>query len=301
MLATKQITPRVSIGMPVYNGEKYIRDALDSLLNQTFSDFELIISDNASTDRTEEICGEYASRDSRISYFRQTENNGAITNFQFVLDHASGEFFMWAAYDDLWSDGFIENAVGSLKNLNVDFVFPSFELRSIKLGYAKKFNLDIFKFIESENRRVRVLSFCNLHYLSLSVNIVYSLFRVDFLNKITSIQGIVNEGALGATILSYGRGALNKGLFSKQYQLVWPGMFPSYIRFIKGRLNKKNVMVEAQQAIKASRINLIKIFPEYLNELNYIYDNYHPSRHDKYYRICTINKVLELTNLNVSK
>jgi len=72
--------------MPVYNGEKYIREALDSLLAQTFTDFELIISDNASTDGTQVICEEYAARDPRIRYVRQRENRGAVANFRFVLD-----------------------------------------------------------------------------------------------------------------------------------------------------------------------------------------------------------------------
>lgn len=296
LIASTQTTPKVSIGMPVYNGEKYIRNALDSLLNQTFPNFELIISDNASTDRTKEICCEYASKDSRIRYFRQAENNGAIANFQFVLDQASGEFFMWAAYDDLWSSNFLKDAVGSLKNKKVDYVFPSFELKSIKLGYAKKFSLNIFRFIESENQRVRVLNFCNLHYLSLSVNIVYSLFRIEFLKKVLSIQGIINEGVLGAIILSSGRGALNNGLFSKRYQLIWPGMLPSFVRFIRGKFKKRNITIEAWEAINAGRVNLIALFPEYTNELNYIYDNYHPYRHDKYYGICCIKKVLELNN-----
>ena len=76
--------PLISVGMPVYNGEAYLRDALDSLLSQTFRDFELIISDNASLDTTEAICREYAGSDSRIRYIRQTENLGAAANFQFV-------------------------------------------------------------------------------------------------------------------------------------------------------------------------------------------------------------------------
>ena len=97
--------PRVSIGMPVFNGDKFIREALDSLLAQTFTDFELIISDNASTDRTEAICREYAERDKRIRYVRQAENLGPAANFRFVLDEAVGEYFMWAAADDL--NGFI--------------------------------------------------------------------------------------------------------------------------------------------------------------------------------------------------
>lgn len=101
-------TPKVSIGMPVYNGSPFIREALDSLLNQTFTDFELIISDNASTDETESICREYAAKDPRIRYVRQPENRGALLNFQFVLDEAVGEYFMWAAADDMWSSEWIE-------------------------------------------------------------------------------------------------------------------------------------------------------------------------------------------------
>src|SRR4030067_476273 len=95
--------PAVSIGVPVYNGELHMRAALEALLAQTFTDFELIISDNASTDNTELICREYAARDTRIYYFRHEKNQGASANFQFVLDQAGGEFFMWAACDDVRS------------------------------------------------------------------------------------------------------------------------------------------------------------------------------------------------------
>jgi glycosyltransferase involved in cell wall biosynthesis len=102
------IAPTVSIGMPVYNGEKYVREALDSLLAQTFTDFELIISDNASTDRTEPICREYAAQDARIRFVRQKRNEGAIANFNFVLDQAVGRYFMWAAADDVWDRRWIE-------------------------------------------------------------------------------------------------------------------------------------------------------------------------------------------------
>lgn len=99
----------ISIGMPVYNGELFIREALDSLLAQTFTDFELIISDNASIDATECICLEYAAKDTRIRYFRQVENKGALANFQAVLDLAVGDFFMWAAADDKWASNWIEH------------------------------------------------------------------------------------------------------------------------------------------------------------------------------------------------
>lgn len=118
-----QNNPVVSIGMPVYNGEKYITEALDSLLAQTFKDFELIISDNASTDATESICCNYAKRDSRIRYFRQEKNLGALRNFQFVLDEAVGEYFMWAACDDKWHVNWIASLHERLKQIENSAAF----------------------------------------------------------------------------------------------------------------------------------------------------------------------------------
>ncbi|MFH1619525.1 MAG: glycosyltransferase family A protein [bacterium] len=100
--------PKVSIGMPVYNGESRVRHALDSLLAQSFADFELIISDNASTDKTAAICGEYAGNDRRIQFHRQAVNKGSSHNFDFVLQQARGEYFMWAAHDDAWDTFFLE-------------------------------------------------------------------------------------------------------------------------------------------------------------------------------------------------
>jgi glycosyltransferase involved in cell wall biosynthesis len=87
---------------------------LDSLLEQSFKDFELIISDNASTDKTPEICREYAAKDQRIRYFRQPKNLGQQRNFNFLLQQAQGEYFMWAASDDSWGSEFIEILVNAL-------------------------------------------------------------------------------------------------------------------------------------------------------------------------------------------
>lgn len=107
----RETIPIVSIGLPVYNGEKYLREALDSLLAQTFTDFELIISDNASTDGTQAICENRALTDARIRYFRQPANKGAPWNFRFVLDQSKGKYFMWAAADDWRFPNFINDAV----------------------------------------------------------------------------------------------------------------------------------------------------------------------------------------------
>src|SRR3972149_8539793 len=95
-----KINPRVSVGLPVFNGEQFLRQALDSVLAQTYPGFELIISDNASTDRTQDICEAYATRDKRIQYYRQSKNVGGGRNYNFVFEVSNGEYFKWLAHDD---------------------------------------------------------------------------------------------------------------------------------------------------------------------------------------------------------
>lgn len=103
--------PRVSIGLPVYNGERFLPIAIESILNQTYSDFELIICDNASTDSTPAICEEYAARDARIRYFANPRNMGAAFNYDRVLDLSRGEYFKWTAHDDVIAPDFLEKCV----------------------------------------------------------------------------------------------------------------------------------------------------------------------------------------------
>lgn len=101
--------PFISIGLPVHNAGEDLRRAIDCILGQTHRNFELIISDNASTDETTELLTkEYASRDPRIRLTRQTTNCGAFPNFVWVLKQAQGDYFMWAAHDDYWSDNYVQ-------------------------------------------------------------------------------------------------------------------------------------------------------------------------------------------------
>jgi len=106
--------PRVSIGLPVYNGERFLEDAIRSILAQSYTDFELIISDNASTDRTREICERYARRDARIRYTRSPRNRGGAWNFSRVFELARGEFFKWAAHDDILAPDYLRSCVAVL-------------------------------------------------------------------------------------------------------------------------------------------------------------------------------------------
>jgi glycosyltransferase involved in cell wall biosynthesis len=104
-------SPRVSLGLPVYNGQAFLKTCLDSVLAQTYEDFELIISDNASTDQTEALCRDYAARDSRIRYFRNATNLGANPNFNRTLELAQGEYFKWVAVDDILAPTYVSCCV----------------------------------------------------------------------------------------------------------------------------------------------------------------------------------------------
>jgi glycosyltransferase involved in cell wall biosynthesis len=109
-----RIAPRLSIGLPVYNGERYLAESLDSLLGQSYENFELIISDNASTDGTAGICRRYMKQDCRIRYICQPRNIGAALNHNFVVGQASGELFKWVSHDDLYARDLLKCCIEAL-------------------------------------------------------------------------------------------------------------------------------------------------------------------------------------------
>ena len=113
-METRQL---VSIGVPVFNGEKYLRECLNCLVNQSYLNLEIIISNNCSTDLTDSICLYFSNNDIRIKYFVQNELLETLENFQFVLENSTGDYFMWAACDDIWGTNFI---LDSLKLFDKD-------------------------------------------------------------------------------------------------------------------------------------------------------------------------------------
>jgi len=140
LMANAGRIPKVTVGIPVYNGERTLHAALDTLLEQSFTDFSILISDNGSTDKTSEICLRYAERDSRIRYIRQPVNLGAEKNFRFLLEQSQSEYFMWASADDHRSPDFIELNLAFLES-NSDYIasispcrFEDGEFNSIAMG-----------------------------------------------------------------------------------------------------------------------------------------------------------------------
>lgn len=106
--------PRLTIGLPVYNGQNFLAGSIEALLGQSYEDFELIISDNASTDGTADTCRRYQEKDSRIRYFRQERNIGGAPNHNFLVEQARGELFKWASHDDLYAPDLLKRCVEAL-------------------------------------------------------------------------------------------------------------------------------------------------------------------------------------------
>lgn len=108
------LRPTVTVGIPVFNGARFIRQAIESVLAQTFTDYELLISDNASVDGTAAICGEYAANDKRIKFVQQERNQGPFWNLRFVTERATGRLLVWLAHDDALHRLFLEECIAYL-------------------------------------------------------------------------------------------------------------------------------------------------------------------------------------------
>jgi glycosyltransferase involved in cell wall biosynthesis len=168
--------------MPVFNGEKFLPQALDSLLSQTYTDFELVVSDNASTDRTEEIVREAMLRDARIRYHRNETNLGAALNFNQVFRMSTGEYFKWASADDLCAPRFLSECVAVLDaHADVVLAYPKTVIidqddREIGL-YEDELDLRAERLSERYarfHRRFKTLKECNA---------VFGLIRAEPLRK----------------------------------------------------------------------------------------------------------------------
>lgn len=182
--------PRVSIGLPVYNGEEFIEFAINSILTQTFKDFELIISDNGSTDNTEKICRAYAKKDRRIRYYRNKKNRGAAWNFNRVFKLSKGTYFKWVAADEGIEPRFLEEAVSILDNdltsilVNSKFIIhDEYKKRVVKRDYDYE--------LQSPYARKR---FYKLYAITPNpIYPIWGLIRSDVLKKTHLIRPFVNS------------------------------------------------------------------------------------------------------------
>lgn len=173
--------PLVSIGLPVYNGGATLPQALRSLIAQQYPNFELVVSDNASTDDTWPTLQTLCAQDPRVRMFRQPANRGAVANFRFVLEQARGELFMWAAADDWWAPAFIDSLASELDAHPAAGV----AMCAVDRVYPDGRYLDTIRFVNADNPNE--LSHMGLVERALSPRkynlFIYGLFRTELLRK----------------------------------------------------------------------------------------------------------------------
>jgi glycosyltransferase involved in cell wall biosynthesis len=183
--------PLVSVGMPVYNGERFIREAIESILGQTFQDFELIVCDNASTDRTPEIVRSYAARDLRIRYERSERNRGAAYNYNRVTALARGTYIRHAAHDDVLAPTNLERCVAVLEaDPGIALAYPQMS-RIDQYGRV----LDTFRgslVIDDPDPVARWRTFHRLIYLGSMCDPVFGLFRASVLKATPVLRPLIS-------------------------------------------------------------------------------------------------------------
>ncbi len=219
---------RVTIGVPAYNAGRYLPQALDSLLAQTYTDLEIVVSDNASTDDTGDIAREYAARDPRVRYSRNPENIGAGRNFIRCVELARGELFRWASADDLSAPTFVERCVEVLDaNPDVVQAYPRVTLIDSHGTALKQYDEKIQTLDASPRRRyLHVIRNIEL------VNALYGVMRTEILRK-TSIHGTY----LGADVVVQTEIAL--------YGKIWE--IPEYLFFRRFHPGAHSSMTPAEQ------------------------------------------------------
>ena len=209
--------PLVSIGLPVYNAEKYLEEALESILDQTYKHFELIVSDNASNDRTQDICLKYAQKDSRVRYYRNETNLGAAPNHNHVFELAKGKYFKWAGYDDKIAPDFLSKCVEVLeKNLDIVLCMPQTDLIDENGQHIGGFNYNVDADISSPQMRFKNLMLKNKYG-----SFIYGLMRLDSVSK-TSLHGSYPSSDLVfiAELALYGRYyVMPEVVFYRRYHL----------------------------------------------------------------------------------
>lgn len=194
--------PVVSIGVPVYNGARHLAQAVQSLLAQTFTDFEIVISDNASTDDTAVICQRFAAADPRVRYLRQPKNIGAPRNWSLLVHEARGQFFKWASANDYCCPSFVEKCLAALSSdPGAVLSFGQTRLIEDETGVARDYDGDIEVLDDRASDRFKRV--CR----SLRLNNAQSgLLRMDILRK-TGLDRPYQGGdlVLMAELALYGR------------------------------------------------------------------------------------------------
>jgi glycosyltransferase involved in cell wall biosynthesis len=180
----------VSIALPVYNGERHLGETIESLLAQDFGDFELLVSDNASTDATPEIVRSFAAQDPRVRFERHEVNRGAIWNYNHLVADAAGRYLKWSGHDDLCAPSYLRRCVAELDTTDAVLAYPRTVLIDVDGAVKRPYDDGLDLRQPAPHARVRAC----LHNLGLA-NAVFGLIRLDVL-RCTPLFGAYNDSDL---------------------------------------------------------------------------------------------------------
>ena len=226
--AGNESVPTVSIGVPLYNGEDFIEEALDSLLSQTFVDFEIIVSDNCSNDLSVSIIESYIAKDTRVSLYRQEHNIGPSKNFEFVLNKARGKYFMWAAHDDVWAANWLQVLLDNINDADVG-IRGMIKLQRngaiIAENILPDFNRNQYVrcFMHNETDYRSHYAYCLFFREKLLQSDISSLY-VDYYPDALFVYELLKFGALRTTPETYQKYRVHESNLGAEYSKKWKGM-----------------------------------------------------------------------------
>jgi glycosyltransferase involved in cell wall biosynthesis len=263
------ISTIVSIGLPVFNGDNFLEVAIESILAQTYPNFELIISDNGSTDLTPQICKSFALQDKRVKYHRYDENRGASWNFNNVFRLSSGSYFKWASHDDLLMPEFLEECLKVLENDDeVSLAFSRAEVVDVHGQKVRDYEHHLPAFISDDPlERYQAAVYGEHHFLS-----IFGLMRTETLSKTDLIGGYASSDVvlLGQLSLVGKIATVDKPLFQwrshseQSMEKVFKGNNRAYTYWFnparKGKLNFPHwrLLYEYLTSILFSKLSLMQ-------------------------------------------
>lgn len=272
----------VFIGMPVLNGSHTIRRALDSLLRQTHTDFQIVVVDNSSDDESFDIAMSYANKDDRVEA-RRLPRVGAGESFSRSIQFSSSKYVMWAADDDTWEPTFLATAVDLMESGDLKYCSVNWWVGDVANNIGTSQETHPLWFLNNPDRKIRALNFANLHHHSHKANLVYALYERSFLSNALNLQSIENDGVFANIVAAEGRGEIcHSVLFRKQYsqgvvedflrKLGLPlTLAPHLRRLIRGNASRQSdFSLQKTESLQ----KLMLLFPEYGNDLIQIYEAY---------------------------
>lgn len=183
--------PFVSIGLPIYNGETHLAQTLDSLLAQDYREFELIISDNGSTDGTRRICLTYTEKDHRIQYVRSNKNSGPVWNFNRVFEFSKGDYFMWASDDDYWEPSYIRSCLEAFRKSR-DIILVGTMCKSINSEAGDSYFIDEGFSTIGLRPRERFVKYKSVIHSGKHIGAIFcGLYKRDALKKVMPPRNVI--------------------------------------------------------------------------------------------------------------